>query len=146
MEDRAIEPSPIANRIGIVAVVLLIAAFVLGTMWVFLAPAGADAQLTANRDDDAGDVVLVSDEDDGGGGSGDDGDNGNPTGNGNPTANGTGTGEPSIGTHSANTHTGTTAGTGISQTVSNTNDDRSANTHTGTTQGTGPSQTVSNTS
>ena len=144
--DKALEemyPSRPASRVGAAAVVLLIAALVLGTMWVFLAPAGADAQLAGKRDDDGRELVAVEDDDD------DDHDplarrGASITGNG--ANGGTGnSGEPSIGTNSANTATGTTQGTGPSRTVSNSSD-RSANTATGTTQGTGPSRTVSNSS
>lgn len=135
MEDRTMEPSSIANRIGIGAVLLLLAAFMLGTMSVFLAPAGADSQVTGNRDDDVREVAYVSDDDDD--------DDGNSNGNSNSATGNSGS--RSIGSNSANTKTGTTRGTGISRSVSNSSG-KSADTRTGTTRGTGPSRSVSNSS
>jgi hypothetical protein len=126
------QPSPIANRLGIGAVLLLIGAFVLSAMFVFLAPLGADAQVAGKRDDDVREVAFISDDDD------DDDATGNSRG-------GTNSGSRSIGSNSANTRTGTTRGTGVSRSVSNSSD-RSANTRTGTTRGTGPSRSVSNSS
>jgi hypothetical protein len=144
MDDRGMSPSPLANRIGVGAVLLLLAAFALGTMWALMAPAGADAQLAGKRDDDVREVAFIDDDDD------DDDDRmgkaTHGTGSNDSRNSGTGnSGSRSIGSHSANTRTGTTRGTGVSRSVSNSSD-RSANTRTGTTRGTGPSRSVSNSS
>jgi len=115
------------DRIGIAAVLLLVAAFLLGTMAPLMSSAGAD--LTGKRDDDSRELVAVEDDDD------DD----------DALGKGSRSGGDTSRSHSANTKTGTTKGTGPSKTVSNSSD-RSANTKTGTTRGTGPSRSVSNSS
>ena len=130
-ERDLMEATPMANRLGLAAVVCLLAAFVLTTMPVLIAPATADADVTAVRDDDARDAATVADDDD-------DDDDDTDTGTGD-------SGSRSIGSHSGNTATGTTRGTGISRSVSNSSDN-SRDTKTGTTRGTGKSRSVSNSS
>ena len=116
------------NRISIAALTLMAAAF----MFAVISPAfaSADDSVDGVRDDGSGDLVANEDEDD------DDDDDDISS----------GTGQESIGSESGNTATGTTAGTGVSQSVSDSGDSASANTATGTTQGTGASQSVSNSS
>jgi hypothetical protein len=125
------EPTPIANRLGMATLLCLLAAFVLSTMPVLLTPAAADADITGVRDDDGRDVATVADDDDD-----DDDDN---------TDSDSDSGSRSIGSRSGNTATGTTRGTGKSRSVSNSSD-KSRDTHTGTTRGTGKSRSVSNSS
>jgi hypothetical protein len=146
--DRTLEelqPSRLASRLGAAAVVLLIAAFALSAMAVLLAPSGADAQLAGKRDDDGRQLVAVEDDED------DDDEplarKGTATGNSRNSANSRSgnSGSRSIGSHSGNTRTGTTKGTGVSRSVSNSSP-ASADTRTGTTRGTGPSRSVSNSS
>lgn len=120
--------STLWNRISIAALTLMAAAF----LFAAISPvfASADDSVDGVRDDGSGDLVANEDEDD------DDDDDDISS----------GTGQPSIGSESGNTATGTTAGTGVSQSVSDSGDSASANTATGTTQGTGASQSVSNSS
>ena len=127
------------DRLGIAAVVLLIAAFTFGAMSALATAANAGDELSGKRDDDARELVAVGDDDD------DDGDS-NGT-NGSTGSKGSGdSGSRSIGSNSANTRTGTTNGTGVSRSASNSSD-RSKNTQTGTTQGTGGSRaSISNSS
>jgi hypothetical protein len=127
------EPSRTANRLGVSLVGCLLAAFTLTALGVFLAPAFGAGDLSAVRDDDARQLVAVQDPDDD-----DDDDDDEPTTR-------TRSGSRSIGSHSGDTPTGTTNGTGISRSVSDSGD-RSKNTKTGTTRGTGPSRSVSNSS
>jgi hypothetical protein len=123
------EPASVLwNRIGFVGVLFLLVAFVLGFMGPTLTSAGAD-ELVGKRDDGVHELVAGGDDEDD-----DDGDGATE-----------GTGEPSIGSNSGNTATGTTKGTGKSHSVSDTSE-QSKNTKTGTTKGTGPSHSVSNSS
>ncbi|MGI9019299.1 MAG: hypothetical protein ACR2G3_01140 [Solirubrobacterales bacterium] len=117
--------STIWNRISIAALTLMAAAF----LFAVISPVFASADDSAGVRDDGAGELIASEEDD------DDDDQGSD-----------GTGQPSIGSESGNTATGTTAGTGVSQSVSDSGDSASANTATGTTQGTGASQSVSNSS
>ena len=119
--------SALWNRISLIALTLMAAAFLFALISP-IASAGGDDSVAGLRGDGGGDAVTSEDEDDG------DDDQGTDD-----------TGQPSIGSNSGNTATGTTAGTGVSQSVSESGD-RSANTATGTTQGTGPSHSVSNSS
>lgn len=120
------DESALWNRISIAALTLMAAAF----LFAVISPVFASADDSAGvRDDGSGELIASEDEDD------DDDDEGSD-----------GTGQPSIGSESGNTATGTTAGTGVSQSVSDSGDSASANTATGTTQGTGASQSVSNSS
>ncbi len=123
------DESALWNRISIVALTLMAAAF----MFAVISPVFASADDVAGvRDDDQGDLISNEDDDDDDQGDDDQGTDG--------------TGQPSIGSQSANTATGTTKGTGVSNSVSNSSD-KSANTATGTTQGTGASNnSVSNSS
>ena len=123
------DESALWNRISIVALTLMAAAF----MFAVISPvfASADESVDGVRDDGSGDLVANEDEDDD-----DQGDDDISS----------GTGQPSIGSESANTATGTTAGTGVSNSISDSGNDASANTATGTTQGTGVSHSVSNSS
>jgi len=132
-EANSLEPSPLTSRIGVGVVLLLVGAFTLGTMSVFLAPAHAEDQIAGNRDDDAREVATVS---------GDDDDDDDDTGN---SGRGSNSGSVSIGSNSGDTRTGTTNGTGKSRSVSNSSG-ASKNTATGTTRGTGQSKSVSNSS
>jgi hypothetical protein len=125
------EPTVLANRIGLAGVVCLLAAFVLSAVTVLLAPTPAGAEVVAVRDDDARDVAVVAGDDD------DDDDD--------EMTDDTDSGSRSIGSHSRNTRTGTTNGTGVSRSISNSSDS-SRNTKTGTTRGTGKSRSVSNSS
>jgi hypothetical protein len=125
------EPSRTTSNLGIAAVVCLIAAFTLSALGVLIAPAFAGGDLAAVRDDDAQELAVVAQDPD------DDDDD--------ETTRSTRSGSRSIGSNSRNTRTGTTNGTGISRTVSNSSS-RSHNTKTGTTRGTGPSRSVSNSS
>ena len=120
------DQSALWNRISIAALTLMAAAF----MFAVISPVFASAKdsVSGVRDDGSGDLVANEDEDD------DDDDVSS------------GTGQPSIGSESANTATGTTKGTGVSQSVSDSGDAASANTATGTTRGTGMSHSVSNSS
>jgi hypothetical protein len=129
-DDYEMEPTSLGNRIGVGVVLMLVAAFALSAMFALLAPIGAGADVSGKRDEDVREVAYVSDDDD------DDDDNGNSA---------TNSGSRSIGSRSGNTATGTTQGTGVSRSVSNSSD-ASRDTHTGTTQGTGPSRSVSNSS
>jgi hypothetical protein len=126
--------SPLWNRLAIVALALMAAAYLFAAISPAVSSAGADDQL-ALRDDGSGDVVASHDDDDDGDDDGDDTEQGSD-----------GTGQHSIGSHSANTHTGTTHGTGVSHSVSDSGNSASANTGTGTTHGTGQSHSVSNSS
>jgi hypothetical protein len=133
------EPTPLANRLGLIGVVILTATFALTMMPVLIAPLTAEADVTAVRDDSGNDaVVAVGDDDDGD-------DDGDDTGTNTPNT-GTGdSGSRSIGSHSGNTRSGTTRGTGKSRSVSNSSG-KSRVTKTGTTRGTGKSKSVSNSS
>jgi hypothetical protein len=124
------------DRVGWVAVVLLLVAFVFAALTPLISVAGGSEQMTAMRDDDASGLVAVQDDDD------DDDDTKSRTRTRSVSRD---SGSRSIGTNSGNTRTGTTRGTGVSRSVSNSSD-RSANTKTGTTRGTGPSRSVSNSS
>ena len=135
------------DRAGIAAVILLLAAFVLGAMTPLATTAGADDSVSATRDDDSRELVGVEDDDDDddgtdGGAGTNGGSNGSLEGD---TRSDSNSGEPSIGTNSANTKTGSTRGTGVSKSVSNSSG-KSKNTKTGTTRGTGKSKSVSNSS
>ncbi len=125
------DESALWNRISIAALTLMAAAF----MFAIISPVFASAYDSVDgvRDDGSGDLVANEEEEDG-----EDGDNGDDDIS-------SGTGQPSIGSFSGNTATGTTAGTGVSQSVSDSSDE-SANTATGTTRGTGASHSVSNSS
>ncbi len=127
------EPSRTSSNLGIAAVLCLIAAFTLSALGVLIAPAFAGGDLSAVRDDDAQDLAVVAQDPD------DDDDDDDET------TRATRSGSRSIGSQSRNTRTGTTNGTGISRTVSNSST-RSRDTKTGTTRGTGPSRSVSNSS
>ena len=124
--------SPLWNRIAIVALALMAAAYLFAVISPAVSSAGADDQV-ALREDGSGDLVASQDDDD------DDDDDDTEQGS-------DGTGQRSIGSESANTHTGTTRGTGVSQSVSDSGNSASANTGTGTTRGTGQSHSVSNSS
>ena len=87
------------DRIIVAAVSLLIAAFAFGAMSVLVTPALAD-DTAGKRDDDAFELVAKDDDDD------DDDTGGGDTGNG--------------GDSNSNSKTGTTKGTGPSQSKSNT--------------------------
>ena len=127
MDEHSMDASPLASKIGAGIVAMLVAAFALSAMFMFLAPLDAADAVSGHRDDGA----QEESDNSGPGSCGDDEDD--------STSN--------SGSNSANTRTGTTAGTGPSaNSVSNSNDDRSANTHTGSTQGTGQSNSVSNSS
>ena len=126
--------SPLWNRIAIVALALMAAAYLFAAISPAVSSAGADDQL-ALREDGSGDMVASKDDDGDGDDDGDDTEQGSD-----------GTGQRSIGSHSANTHTGTTHGTGVSHSVSDSGNSASANTGTGTTHGTGQSHSVSNSS
>ena len=126
--EETYDESALWRRISIAALTLMAAAFVFAVISPVFA--SADDSVLGIRDDDSGDVVSNQDDDD----DDDDDDQGSD-----------GTGQPSIGSESGNTATGTTAGTGASQSVSDSGD-ASANTATGTTQGTGASHSVSNSS
>jgi hypothetical protein len=134
-QEELMEATGIANKLGLGAVVCLVAAFVLTTMPVLLAPASAES-VAGVRDDDARDVAAVSDDDD------DDYDD--DTGD-RDSRSGSNSGSRSYGSRSGNTGTGTTRGTGVSNSVSNSSG-ASKNTATGTTRGTGKSRSVSNSS
>jgi hypothetical protein len=123
--------STLWNRIAVVALALMAAAYLFAAISPAVSSAGADDQV-AVRDGGSGDLVASQEDDDD---NGDDDDQGSD-----------GTGQPSIGSNSANTHTGTTRGTGVSHSVSDSGNSASANTGTGTTQGTGQSHSVSNSS
>src|SRR5919106_145592 len=109
------------DRVGIAAVVLMLGALVVTAMTPLASSAGAEDSIAGTRDDSPPEVVAVGDDDD------DDDDDGG------------------TGSNSGGTGTGTTHGTGVSKTVSNSSD-RSAHTATGTTRGTGKSNSVSNSS
>ncbi len=126
-EDSYIE-STLWNRIGIVVGALMAAAFLFAVISPVVSTAGADDSVAGVRDDGSGDLIASEDEDE----------------DGDPDVS-DGTGQASIGSFSGNTATGTTAGTGVSQSVSDSGN-ASANTATGTTQGTGQSHSVSNSS
>jgi hypothetical protein len=128
------EPSPIANRLGLAGVVFLTAAFALSMMPVLIAPLTAEADVAAVRDDSGDNAVVAQEDDD----DDDDDDDDTDTGTGD-------SGSRSIGSHSGNTRSGTTRGTGKSRSVSNSSG-KSRNTKTGTTRGTGKSRSVSNSS
>jgi len=119
------------RRISIAALTLMAAAFMFAVISPVFASADEDS-VSGVRDDGSGDLISNEEE------NGEDGDVGDDDVS-------DGTGQPSIGSASANTATGTTAGTGVSNSISNSSD-RSANTATGTTQGTGVSHSVSNSS
>lgn len=137
------------DRVGVAAVGLLIVAFAFLAMSPLIAAAGAEDSVAARNDGDSNELVAVADDEDDelddlsivSDGTTDDAvtddddasDDGTDTGD---------SGAPSIGSFSANTATGTTRGTGISQSVSDSGD-ASANTATGTTRGTGGSNSVS---
>ncbi len=129
------ESTSLANKLGLGGVVCLLAVFVLSTMPALLAPVAAADQVSGVRDDDVREVATVSDDDD---------DDDDDTGDGD-TGGGSDSGSRSIGSRSGGTATGTTRGTGISKSVSNSSD-QSKNTATGTTRGTGKSRSVSNSS
>ena len=131
------EPTPIANRVGIAAILCLIAALALTGLMITL-PSSAEGEIAAVRDDDGKSVAAVQDDDD-------DDDEGDTESRTRTRSVSRDSGSRSIGSNSAVTRTGTTRGTGVSRTVSNSRD-RSANTRTGTTRGTGPSRSVSNSS
>lgn len=126
MDEHSMDASPLASRIGAGIVTMLVAAFALGAMFMFLAPLDAADAVSGHRDDGAEEC------DSSGPGDGDCDDEDDTT--------------ITTTSHSAATQTGTTQGTGASQTVSESRDERSANTHTGSTQGTGQSNSVSNSS
>ena len=115
------------DRIGPAFVAMLLAAFMLTLLSPMIASAGAD-ELSATRDDGSGELLASEEEDDD-----EDDDPGSES------------GQASIGSFSGNTATGTTAGTGLSKSVSESGD-ASAQTATGSTRGTGASQSVSNSS
>lgn len=129
------------DKLIVAAVAVLIAAFTLGALGPMVSQAIGD-DVTGKRDDDAVEVEAIDDDDDD-----DDRFNraGTRTGDTSGRAGSGDSGSRSIGSNSANTRTGTTRGTGVSKTVSNTGD-KSRNTKTGTTRGTGPSKSVSNSS
>lgn len=128
-EDSYVE-STLWNRISMVIGALMAAAFLFAVISPVVSSAGADDSVAGVRDDGSGDLIASEDDDD------DDDDQGTDN-----------TGQPSIGSNSGNTATGTTVGTGLSQSVSDSGQgDASANTATGTTQGTGLSHSVSNSS
>jgi hypothetical protein len=129
-DEYEMESTDTGNRIGVGFVLMLVAAFALTTMFALLAPIGAGAEVSGKRDEDVREVAFVSDDDDD---------------NDNDSAGKSHSGDPSIGSNSGNTKTGTTQGTGVSRSVSNSSD-KSKDTRTGTTQGTGPSKSVSNSS
>ncbi len=129
--------SPLWNRIAIVALTLMAAAYLFAVISPAVSSAGADDQV-ALREDGSGDMVASHDDDD------DDDDSGPGSDDSGPGSDGTG--QRSIGSESANTHTGTTRGTGVSHSVSDSGNSASANTGTGTTHGTGQSHSVSNSS
>jgi hypothetical protein len=133
VNEYEMEATRLGNRVGIGLVLMLVAAFALSAMFALLTPIGAGADVSGNRDEDVREVAHVSDDDDD-----DDGDSGN----GNSESN---SGSQSIGSMSANTNTGSTGGTGVSRSVSNSSGG-SVDTRTGTTQGTGASRSVSNSS
>jgi hypothetical protein len=126
-----VEPSRTANNVGLGVVMCLLAAFTLTALGTIIAPAFASGDLAAVRDDDPQQLVAVSQDPD------DDDDD--------ATTRATRSGSRSIGSHSGDTRTGTTRGTGISRSVSNSST-RSRNTKTGTTRGTGASRSISNSS
>jgi hypothetical protein len=135
------------DRAGIAAVILLVACLALSAMTPLVSSAGAEDSIAGTRDDGAPEVIAVGDDDDD---DDDDGTNDDTNGGDNGTAEGdtrgdSNSGSASIGTNSANTNTGSTRGTGVSRSVSNSRD-RRANTATGTTRGTGKSNSVSNSS
>ncbi|MEK6273184.1 MAG: hypothetical protein AABM42_11145 [Actinomycetota bacterium] len=132
-EDSYIE-STLWNRIGIVALTLMAAAFLFAVISPVVSSAGADDSVAGLREDGSGNLIASEDDDD-------DDDQGSDD-----TAGSDGTGQPSLGSNSGNTATGTTRGTGVSHSVSDSGDSASANTATGTTRGTGPSHSVSNSS
>jgi hypothetical protein len=138
-EGDAMEATTLWNKLGVGAVVCLLAAFVLSTMPALLAPAAAD-QVSGVRDDDLREIAAVSDDDDDDDDDTHDGDTDDGA-----TGGGSNSGSRSIGSRSGGTATGSTRGTGQSKSVSNSSD-RSKNTATGTTRGTGQSRSVSNSS
>ena len=81
------------DRAGLVAVLLLVVAFLFSALSPLVATAGADDQFVGKRDDDGGDVVAVDDDDDDDDDQADDDSGENPNGD---------------------TATGTTQGTGAS--------------------------------
>lgn len=128
------------DKLIVAAVALLIAAFTLGAAGPLITQASGD-DVTGNRDDVATEVDVADEEDD------DDAfgrDGTDDARSGGSRASGD-SGSRSIGSRSANTRTGTTGGTGVSKTVSESRN-ASRNTATGTTRGTGASKTVSNSS
>jgi hypothetical protein len=134
------EPSRTTSNLGVAAVVCLIAAFALSALGMLIAPAFAEGDLAAVRDDDAQELAVVEQDPDD-----DDDDDGDDDDDDDDATKDTRSGSRSIGSHSRDTRTGTTNGTGISRTVSNSSS-RSRDTKTGTTRGTGPSRSVSNSS
>jgi len=108
------------DRIGISAVVLLLAAFVLSMVGPLVSSVGAEDRVAGNRDDKAVEVVAVEDDDD------DDGRDRSGGGS-NSSGGNSGAADNSKNSKSANTRTGTTRGTGPSNSVSNSSS-RSANT------------------
>ena len=130
------ESTGMVNRLGLAAVVCLLAAFVLSTMPVWVASASsASGDVSGVRDDNARDVAAVSDDDD------DDDDDDTDDGN----SGDSNSGSRSYGSRSGGTGTGTTRGTGVSKSISNSSG-ASKNTATGMTRGTGQSRSVSNSS
>jgi hypothetical protein len=119
------------DRLIVAAVMLLIAAFALTVVTAFTPFASADDRLAGNRD--SGDDALVAEEED-------DGDGGGGNGN-DDTATGTtqGTGPSNTATNDTATGTQTQATDHPNGNGGNNND-----TATGTTQGTGPSNTATN--
>jgi hypothetical protein len=134
-EDHAEQPEPrLWDLIGIGAVALLLVAFLFGAMSPLVSSAGAEDAFAGKRDDDARELVAVEDDDD------DDDVNDKASRSGNSRS----------GDSGSRSRTGTTRGTGKSNSRSNTGQTRSRHTNsrtgTGTTKGTGQSRSRSNSS